>query len=99
MARTHAAEERVTYTVTSRSNTRNVASGVLCGRAAFVTTQLYGKRISAAVSQHVTTDEAVFSVGAATTLYNEDLTQLEGELSSGVGSCSRELRESPELAV
>jgi hypothetical protein len=40
------------------------------------------------VNQHATTDEAVFSVGAAPRLYNEDLRQLE-----------LELRESPELAV
>jgi hypothetical protein len=51
------------------------------------------------VNQQKTTQEAVFSVGAAQRLYNEDLPQLELELSSGVGSCSRDLRESPELAV
>jgi hypothetical protein len=44
--------------------------------------------ISAAVNQHATIDEAVFSVGAAPSPYNEDLMQLE-----------LELRESPELAV
>jgi hypothetical protein len=33
MARTHAAEERVTYAVTSRNNRRGVTSGVLCGSA------------------------------------------------------------------
>jgi hypothetical protein len=58
MARTHAAEERVAYTVTSRNNRSNVASGVLCGSA----TQLYGKHISKAVNQHATVEEAVFSV-------------------------------------
>jgi hypothetical protein len=41
----------------------------------------------------------VFSVGAAPRLYNEDFTQQELELSSGVSSCSREFRESPELVV
>jgi phage terminase small subunit len=45
-----------------------------------------------------TIEEAVFSVGTALRLYNEDFMQLEGELkielSSEVGSCSRELRES-----
>jgi hypothetical protein len=96
MASTHSAEERVTYAVTSRNNTRD-ASGVFCVRTAFVATQLYDKRISAAVHQQATIDKAVFSVGVAPTLYNEDLTQLE-DLSSGAGSCSRELRESPELA-
>jgi hypothetical protein len=44
--------------------------------------------ISAAVNQHTTIEEAVFSVGAAPRLYNEDLKQLE-----------LELRGSPELAV
>jgi hypothetical protein len=43
--------------------------------------QRYGKHISAAVNPHATIEEAVFSVGAVPTLYNEDLTQLEGELS------------------
>jgi hypothetical protein len=33
MARTHAAEERVMYVVTSRNNRRCVANGVLCGSA------------------------------------------------------------------
>jgi hypothetical protein len=40
------------------------------------------------MSQHATIEEAVFSVGAAPRLYNEDLTQLELELS-----------RVPELAV
>jgi hypothetical protein len=43
--------------------------------------QLCGKHISAAANQHATIEEAVFSVGAALRLYNEDLTQLELELS------------------
>jgi hypothetical protein len=50
--------------------------------------------MSAAVNQHATIEEAVFSVGAAARLYNEDITQLELEPSSGVGSCSMELRGS-----
>jgi hypothetical protein len=33
MARTHAAEEHITFAVTSRNNRRGVASGVLCGSA------------------------------------------------------------------
>jgi hypothetical protein len=53
-----------------------------------VAMQRYGKHISAAVSQHETIQEAVFSVGVAPRLYNEDLRQLK-----------LELRESPELAV
>jgi hypothetical protein len=48
--------------------------------AALVATQRYGKDISAALNQHTTTEEAVFSVGAATRLYNQDLRQLELEL-------------------
>jgi hypothetical protein len=44
-----------------------------------------GKHISAAVNQHATIEEAVFSVGVAPELHNEDLTQLEVELSSAVG--------------
>jgi hypothetical protein len=47
----------------------------------FVAMQRCGKHISAAVNQHATIGEAVFSVGAAPSLYNEDLTQLELELS------------------
>jgi hypothetical protein len=40
------------------------------------------------VNRHATIEEAVFSVGAASRPYNEDLGQVE-----------LELRESPELAV
>jgi hypothetical protein len=46
------------------------------------------------MNQYATIEEAVFSVESAPRLYNEDLTQLEWESSSGVDSCSRELRES-----
>jgi hypothetical protein len=46
-------------------------------RAALVATQRCGKHISAAVNQHATVKEAVFSVGAAPTLYNKDLRQLK----------------------
>jgi hypothetical protein len=56
--------------------------------AALLATQRCGKRISAAVNQHATIEEEVFSLGAARILYNEDLTQLE-----------LELREPPELVV
>jgi hypothetical protein len=77
--------------VTSCSN-RSVASGVHCGvRIWLYTTQLCGKHISVAVNQSVTIEEAVFSVGDAPRLYNEDLKQLEFELSFGVGSSSGEL--------
>jgi hypothetical protein len=37
--------------------------------------------MSAAVNQHAATEEAVFSVGAAPGLYNEDLRNIELELS------------------
>jgi hypothetical protein len=53
---------------------------------------------SAAVNQHATTGEAVFSVGPPRSYITRITGQLELELSSGIGSCSRELRESPELA-
>jgi hypothetical protein len=49
--------------------------------ATLVATQLRGKHISAAVNQHATVEEAVFSVGAVPRLYNDDLTPLELELS------------------
>jgi hypothetical protein len=76
MARTHRAEERVTYAVSSYNNRRGVARGVLWVRAALAAMQLCGKHISAVENQHATIEEAVFSVGAAPTLYNEHLTQL-----------------------
>jgi hypothetical protein len=44
---------------------------------ALVATQQCGKHISAAMNQHEPTEEAVFSVGAASRLYNEDVRQLE----------------------
>jgi hypothetical protein len=50
--------------------------------------QRYGKHICAAVNQQATTEEAVFSAGAAPRPYNEDLTQLKLKLS-----------RVPELAV
>jgi hypothetical protein len=50
-------------------------------RAAIVATQRCSKHISAAVNQHATTEEGVFSVGATAVLYNEDLRKLELELS------------------
>jgi hypothetical protein len=48
---------------------------------ALVATHRCRKLISAAVNQHATIEEAVFSVGAAPRQYNEDLGQLELELS------------------
>jgi hypothetical protein len=56
-------------------------------RASLIATQRCGKHIFSAVNQHATTAKAVFSVGAAPRLYNEDVTERE-----------LELRESPELA-
>jgi hypothetical protein len=49
--------------------------------AELVATQPYGEHISAAVNQHATIKETVFSVVAAPVLYNEDLRQLELEFS------------------
>jgi hypothetical protein len=66
------------------SNNRRAALSVVS--VAFVVTHLCGKHISAAVNQHATIKETVFSVWAALRLHNEDLTQLQLELSSGVGS-------------
>jgi hypothetical protein len=62
----------------TRNNRRAVFSVV---RAALVDKQRCGKHISAAVNQHTTIQEAVFSVGAAPRLYNKDLPHLELELS------------------
>jgi hypothetical protein len=42
-----------------------------------VAKQRYGNHISAAVNQNATMDEAVFPVGDAPMLCNEDLMQLE----------------------
>jgi hypothetical protein len=56
--------------------------------AAIVAMQLCGRHISAAENQHITMQEAESSVGAAPRLYNEDLRQLELELTV-----------SPELGV
>jgi hypothetical protein len=44
--------------------------------ATLVATQRCLEHISAAVNQHATIEEAVFSAGAAPRLYNEDLKQL-----------------------
>jgi hypothetical protein len=48
---------------------------------ASVVTQQCGKHISATVNQQATITEEVFSVGTALKLYNEDLMQLEIEMS------------------
>jgi hypothetical protein len=55
----------------------------------FVATQRCGTHISAAVNQHATIEETVFSVGAASRLYNEDLRQLRYRTEGGYGGCSR----------
>jgi hypothetical protein len=62
---------------------------------------MFGKHISAAVNQHATIEEVVFVVGAAPRLYNEDLTQLELELSRvpDLAVATENCQESPELAV
>jgi hypothetical protein len=56
----------------ARNDRRAVFSVV---RVALVATQRCGKHIFAAVNQHATIKEAVFSVGAAPRLYNGGLTQ------------------------
>jgi hypothetical protein len=50
-------------------------------RAVRIAAQRWSKQISAAVNQHATTGEAVFSVGFRLRLYNKNLAQLETELS------------------
>jgi hypothetical protein len=69
----------------ARNNSRALFSVV---HAARVATQRRGKHMSAAVNQHATIKEAVFYVGAAPRLHNEDLTPL-----------GLELIRVPELAV
>jgi hypothetical protein len=58
----------------ARKNRRAVFSEV---SAALVASQRCRKHISAALNQHATIEEAVFSVEASPRLYNEDLRQLE----------------------
>jgi hypothetical protein len=92
MARTHAAEERVTYAATSRNNRRAVISVV---RSARVATQRCGEHVSASVNRYAIIEEAVFSVGPPRGYITRTYAaRSRTELSSGVGSCSRELRES-----
>jgi hypothetical protein len=79
--------QRLDKHVPAEGNAINRRSVFSVGGAARVATQRCGKHISAAVNQHATIEEAVFSVRPAPRLYNEDLSQLECELSS------------PELAV
>jgi hypothetical protein len=67
-------------------NNRRTVFSMIC--AARVVTQRCGNHISAAVNQHATIDVAVFSVGPP----QEYVTRISR--SSGVGSCSRELRKS-----
>jgi hypothetical protein len=78
MDNTEAPEELITYAAISRNNSC-CKRRFLWARAASVATQRCGKHISAAVNQHATIEKAVFSVGAAPRLYNEDFTQLELE--------------------
>jgi hypothetical protein len=59
----HAAEERFTYAVTSRNNRRGVVSDVLYGSVPCSFLRNCAVNISAAVNQHTTIEEAVFSVG------------------------------------
>jgi hypothetical protein len=50
-------------------------------RAARFATQWCSKHISAAVNQHAAIEEAMLFAGVAPKVYNEDLTQLELEVS------------------
>jgi hypothetical protein len=60
----------------------NNRTAVFCVvHTACVATQWCGKHFSAAVNQHVTTSEVEFSVGDTLRPYNEDLKQLDLELS------------------
>jgi hypothetical protein len=74
MVRTYAAEERVTYAVTSHNNTRSVPSGVLYEFEPRSLLRNSAVNISATVNQHATIDGAVFFCGPFPRLYN-DLTQ------------------------
>jgi hypothetical protein len=86
MVHTHAAEELVTYAVTSRKNRKGAFSVV---RAARDATRRYAKHISAAVNQHAVTEEAVFSVGPPRGYIMWICAGRIGiELSSGVGSAA-----------
>jgi hypothetical protein len=57
-------------------------------RAALVAMQRCGKHLCS-VNQHATTEEAVFSVGAAPRLYNEDLRHVRGRIEGASGDSSR----------
>jgi hypothetical protein len=61
-----------------RNNRRAMCSVASDARVA---AQLCGKHVSAAVNQHATIEQAMFSAVAAPRLYNDDLKQLELELS------------------
>jgi queuine/archaeosine tRNA-ribosyltransferase len=88
MACTHATEECVTYAVTSRNNRSGVASGDLCGvRDALVAMQMSGKHLCSSESTLNNRGSCVFC-GSTSRLYNQNLRQLELELS-----------RAPELAV
>jgi hypothetical protein len=66
---------------TSRKRTlRNYRRAVFSVvRAALVAGQRRGKRTSASMNRHETIEEAVFPVGVAPMLYNEDLSLLKLE--------------------
>jgi hypothetical protein len=72
------AKQRLGKHIPAEANARNnrrAAFSVV--RAVLIATQRCGKHFSAAVNQHATIEEVVFSVGAVPRLYNEDLMQLE----------------------
>jgi hypothetical protein len=68
-------------------NNRRAVFSVI--RAALVAVQRCGKRTSAAVKQHTIIEQAVFSVGTAPRLHNEDLKQLRDRVEGVSGGGSR----------
>jgi hypothetical protein len=88
MVCTHSTEERVKYAVTSPKIEEMLQAAFSVGPRRTCCYAAVRQHISAAVNQHATIEEAVFSVGVNPSLYNEDLTQLESELN-----------RAPELAV
>jgi hypothetical protein len=63
--------------VNTEANARNIIRVVFSVVIAeLIATRRCGKHISAAVDQQATIEEAVFSMGSTSRLYNEDIRQL-----------------------
>jgi hypothetical protein len=82
---------------TNAGNNKRAAISVVS--AVLVVRQRCSKPISAAVNQHATTEEAVFSVGAAPRLYSGDLKQLQLELSESGDGSRRRLRRNSKKGI